>query len=225
MDTRRNRGDPVVKIKNDVFVYVEGGGSGARSASLEAEFRQAFAEFFSKTNLGNTRRPRVVSCGGREQTFDSFCTAIQQGRNALLLVDSEAALDAAHEAMPIAQWKPWAHLQGQAGWDAPGQAKEEDCHLMVQCMENWFLADKASIKNFFGHGFNDAALPNGPLESISKATVYTALQKATQQCKTKAPYGKGAHSFKLLQSLDPAKVEAASPWAKRFLDELRKRKP
>ncbi len=29
-------------------------------------------------------------------------------------------------------------------------------------------------------------------------------------------YGKGAHSFKLLATLDPAKLRAASPWAERF---------
>lgn len=214
----------VKKIKNDVYVYAEGGGSGAYSASLQAQFRQAFAEFLAKTDLGITRRPHVVPCGGREQAFDSFCTAIEQGRNALLLVDSETSVNSTHQSPPPNNWKPWAHLKVQAGWEKPGQAKDDDCHLMVECMENWFLADKESVATFFGSGFKKAALPASAIETVSKATVYAALQTATQDCKTKAAYGKGAHSFKLLQLIDPAKVEAASPWAKRFLDELRKRK-
>lgn len=215
----------VKKIKNDVKVFVEGGGSGANSSSLQSELRHGFAEFFAKTDLGITRRPRVVACGGREQAFDSFRTAILQGENALLLVDSETSVNSTRESPPQNSWKPWAHLRVQAGWEKPESATDDDCHLMVECMENWFLADKASVETFFGPGFKKTALPDRAIETISKATVYAALQTATQDCKTKAAYRKGAHSFKLLQLIDPAKVEATSSWAKRFLDELRKRKP
>ena len=214
-----------MRIKNDVYVYAEGGGSGAHSAELQAEFRQAFAEFFSKTDLGKTRRPRVVPCGGREQAFQSFCTAIAQGQNALLLVDSETPVNSLHQPPLPGIWRPWAHLQTQATWATPSGASDDDCHLMVECMENWFLADWTSVHAFFGQDFNVAALPSGPIETIAKNTAYAGLQAATKKCKTKAPYGKGAHSFKVLSAISPAKVEAASPWAKRFLDELRKRKP
>ena len=213
------------KIKKGVKVYVEGGGSGANSASLQSELRRGFAEFFAKTDLGSTRRPSVVACGGREQAFDSFRTAIEQGEQALLLVDSETALNPSHQSPQDENWKPWAHLKAQAGWGKPAKATDDDCHLMVQCMENWFLADKASVAAFFGQGFKEAALPSASLETVSKETVYVALQTATQSCKTKGVYGKGAHSFKLLRSINPAHVEAESPWAKRFLDELRKRMP
>ncbi len=43
-------------------------------------------------------------------------------------------------------------------------------------------------------------------------------------CQTKAPYGKGEHSFLLLLLVDPLKVADASPWAKRFLTELKQMK-
>lgn len=214
-----------MRIKNDVYVYAEGGGSGAHSAALQAEFRQAFADFFSKTDLGTTRRPRVVPCGGREQAFQSFCTAIAQGQNALLLVDSEAPVNSLHQPPLPGIWRPWTHLQTQASWATPLGASDDDCHLMVQCMENWFLADGAGVQVFFGRNFNVAALPSGSVETVAKNMAYTALQTATKNCKTKGPYAKGAHSFKVLSSISTAKVEAASPWAKRFLDELRKRKP
>lgn len=214
-----------MKINQDLYVYVEGGGSGANSAALQSELRQAFADFFAKTDLGKTRRPRVVACGGREQAFQSFCTAISQRQNAMLLVDSEAPIAPLHQPPAPGRWQPWAHLRAQATWAMPGRATDDDCHLMVECMENWFLADLPAIEAFFGRDFNAAELPTGAIETIAKAKVYASLQAATKQCKTKAPYGKGAHSFKILSAISPQKVEAASPWAKRFLDELRKRKP
>lgn len=215
----------MVKIKNDVFVYAEGGGSGANSAALQAEFRQALSAFFSKTRLGMTRRPRVVICGGRDQALDMFSTAVAQGKKALLLVDSEAPVSSAHTALPGKNGQPWAHLQARDGWQKPVGATDEDCHLMTQCMESWFLADWQTIQKFYGQGFNQSILPTGPVEAIAKLDVYAALQRATHTCKTKVAYSKGTHSFKLLSLIDPAKVMAASPWANRFIDELAKRKP
>jgi len=47
------------------------------------------------------------------------------------------------------------------------------------------------------------------------------LQEATKNCKAKSAYGKSEHSFKLLAQVSPATVMAASPWAKRFVDELK----
>lgn len=212
----------MVRIKDDVFVYAEGGGD---SDSMRAEFRQAFATFFLNTILGNTRRPRVVACGGRDKAFDMFQTAIAQGKNALLLVDSEAIVAPSHQPPPANNWRPWEHLRIRDGWVRPASATEDDCHLMVWCMESWFLADWKMVERFFGQGFDKSTIPAGTIESIPKASVYQCLQKATSKCKTKAPYGKGSHSFKLLALIDPNKVMSASPWAKRFVDELAKRKP
>ena len=49
------------------------------------------------------------------------------------------------------------------------------------------------------------------------------MKRSTRECKTKDAYGKGPHSFKLLAAVDPAKVTAASPWAKRFIECLKAR--
>ena len=97
-----------------------------------------------------------------------------------------------------------------------------DCHLMVQVMETWLIADRATLQAFFGQGFTISALPAtaNPLESTPKTTVYQALQQATKNCKSSKPYGKGEHSFKLLARIDPVKVQHASPWAKRFIQAL-----
>ena len=93
---------------------------------------------------------------------------------------------------------------------------------MVQCMEAWFLADRAVLEEFFGQGFNKNALPNiTQVECIPKQQIYQSLAQATRSCKTKAKYGKGDHSFKLLALIDPDLVTAASPWAKRFIEQIK----
>ena len=90
-------------------------------------------------------------------------------------------------------------------------------------MESWLVADRATLKKFFGQGFKENQLPalTTALDSVEKDRIYEALANSTKDCKTKAPYGKGEHSFKLLLCIDPHRVTAASPWAKRFVDELK----
>lgn len=91
---------------------------------------------------------------------------------------------------------------------------------MVQCMEAWFLADRTTLQDFFGQGFNTNALPpeGNQIEAIAKEQIYQVLSAATRNCKTKAKYGKGEHSFKLLALISPDRVTAVSLWAKRFID-------
>jgi hypothetical protein len=162
--------------------------------------------------------PRIVACGRRKQAYDDFCTALRQGQHAaMLLVDSED---------PVTVSSPWMHLLQRPAdaWPTPQNATGDDCHLMVQCMESWFLADPDTLKTFFGQGYDANALPSSGnrVETIPKAVVHQALAKATKDCKTKRPYGKGEHSFALLGLVDPAKVTGASPWANRFVTFLQK---
>ena len=90
-------------------------------------------------------------------------------------------------------------------------------------MESWLLTDRATLKVFFGQGFLENQLPaEGPVETIAKAQLYQSLANATRHCKTKTPYGKGEHSFKLLALIDPQKTMNTSPCAGRFIDELKK---
>lgn len=91
-------------------------------------------------------------------------------------------------------------------------------------MESWFLTDKDTLSGFFGQGFRAAALPSqDKVECVAKDILYRGLESASRSCKTKAYYGKGPHSFKILAQIDPAKVCDASPWAKRFIDTLKTR--
>jgi hypothetical protein len=161
--------------------------------------------------------PRVVACGGRKQAYDDFCIALTEAKHAaMLLVDSEG---------PVSVASPWAHLLQRSGdhWPTPTGAADDDCHLMVQCMESWLLADRATLTAFFGQGYNDKALPaaQASVEPVPKEKLILALADATRNCKTKAAYGKGEHSFLLLARIDPARVTESSPWAARFVTTLK----
>lgn len=219
MDAGRDRGNAVVKV------YVEGGGE---SKSLQIECRRGFRELLEKAGFkGHGKAPAIAACGSRRFAYDDYCIAVAKGEDAMLLVDSEAPVAAQHQAGAFTSWRPWQHLKSRQGdgWDKPAKAGDMDCHLMVNVMESWLLADRDALQQFFGQGFRDTALPapGRPIESVTKDDIYNALKQATRNCKTKTEYGKGEHSFKLLAKIDPFKVTAASPWAMRFVDELKKK--
>ena len=94
---------------------------------------------------------------------------------------------------------------------------------MVQCMESWFLADREALNTYFSQGFRDNGLPATErlLEGIPKEESLDSLKTATRDCKPKGQYHKGRHSFPLLGEIDPQKVVEKSPWAKRFIKQLK----
>ena len=189
-----------------VHIYVEGGGSGA----LKSECRRGFAEFFGKF-LPAGKRPKVIPCGSRNEAFDDFCTALRKsrGEHIVLLVDAEAPISPGQTI--------WTHLKQQDRWEPPNGATEENTHLMVQCMESWFLADSETLATFFGQGFQASALPRNPnIEAVPKQDVLQTLMAATRQVKTKGTYSKSGHSFQILALIDPAKVRRASPHVERL---------
>ncbi|WP_041598694.1 DUF4276 family protein [Hahella chejuensis] len=200
-----------------VKLYVEGGGD---SNELKTACRQGFTQFI--TAAGINKRPRVVACGSRRDAYESYCTALANGESAMLLVDSEQAVNSQNQTGAQNAWLPWSHLQSRDGWRKPEGAIDTDCHLMVQVMESWFIADRKTLENFFGQNFNANVLPSEqrPIEEVSKQQVYQALENATKDCK-KGKYGKGSHSFKILKEISPALVQQASGWAARFINELK----
>lgn len=192
-----------------ITLYVEGGGD---DKATHIKCRKGFRRFLEKAGLEGTM-PRIKACGGRGNAYDSFKTALATGdRIPMLLVDSEDPVRA--------RGGPWAHLQSRDGWDRPSGARHEHCHLMVQVMESWFLADKPALASYYGQGFREGALPANPhVEQIGKADVLNGLARATQALHK--GYDKGSHSFEILAKIDPAVVESVAPAAKRLLDVLR----
>jgi hypothetical protein len=148
-----------------VKLYVEGGG---HAAVLRTACREGFTQFIMKAGL--KKRPRVVACGSRFDAYDSFWTAINNGDDAMLLIDSEEAVPGdCQQGENKSEWLPWPHLKQREGdgWERPNGNADTDCHLMVQVMESWFLADRDTLKAFFGRGFKERKVTGAKPRVIS----------------------------------------------------------
>ncbi len=196
-------------------LFIEGGGEVRRQHAL---FRSGWASFFGKAGLAGRRMPTVEAGGARSTTFELFKHAIRTrkpGEIPLLLVDSE-------DLVPLEDRPSWEHLRTRREdrWDKPEGAGDDDAYLMICCMETWLVADRKTLKDFFGQNWRDKALPEWPApEKISKQQVWDALKKATAGCARKH-YAKGKVSFELLGKIDPAEVEKRCPAARRLLERL-----
>lgn len=191
-----------------VKIYVEGGGD---SVYTRAKCREGFARYCEKVVPPN-RRPKVVACGGRQQTFDRFKTEAgrgEAGERCALLVDSEGPVK------PNAT--PAVHLHKRDRWNFAGLPARQ-VFLMVQAMEAWFLADRTALADYYGQGFHPNALRGreGDIEVIAKNDLRASLEDATRDAKTKGSYHKTNHAFDLLARIDPGKVEASSDHAAAF---------
>ena len=140
-----------------IQIFVEGGGSGKARAQL----RTGLGRFLKKVGV----TCRIVACGGRDAAFDDWKRATlssQRGEIKLLLVDSEEPV--------VAGFTPWRHLgTTDPSWQAPAES-ESQCHLMVQTMEAWFLADPEALAAYYGQHFGAKALPGREnVEQIAKS--------------------------------------------------------
>ncbi|MBN1294521.1 MAG: DUF4276 family protein [Candidatus Latescibacteria bacterium] len=147
----------------EIRIYVEGGGD---DKNTKIPLRKGFDGFFSELKLlarNNKIKWYTIACGSRESAFYEFLMAKQSHTHAfnILLVDSEN---------PVTTL-PWQHLKSQDGWNLC-QDHEENCHVMVQVMESWFMADVDSLKNFYGTGFRGKSIPKvHDVETIDKEKV------------------------------------------------------
>lgn len=194
---------------NEVRIYVEGGGNRNDTKTL---IRQGFSEFFRDlVSIARERRIdwRIIACGSRENTFRAFEIALKANSNAfnVLLVDAEKAV-----SQP-----PWQHLAQYDHWIRPDDATDEQCHLMVQCMEAWFVADSAALRDYYGQGFRQNALPRTRnIEAIDKVQLTTQLARATKNSEKKGEYHKIRHGTELLARINSAVVRAASMHCERL---------
>jgi len=198
-------------VVNEVRIYAEGGGGGKDS---KAAIRRGFGEFLRQLRaLARDRRIRwnIIACGPRNAAFDAFETALRTHAAAfnVLLVDAEGAVNQT----------PWGHLQERDGWNHPHVA-DDHCHLMVQMMEAWFVADIDTLESFYGNGFRRQAIPvRNEVEAIDKAILETALQNATRDSR-KGPYHKIRHGSKLLCLIDSQIVRSKAPHCERLFGTL-----
>jgi Domain of unknown function (DUF4276) len=116
----------------------------------------------------------------------------------VLLVDSEA---------PVTHG-PWVHLKNRGdNWDSGGLS-DEHCHLMVQTVEAWLIADPDALASYYGQGFQRSALSKRQsVEAIPKAELVPSLDRATQHTQ-KGRYHKIRHCSDLLSRLNPETVRS-----------------
>lgn len=194
-----------------VHIYVEGGGD--QNLTL-TKCRRGFSKFFNKI-VPSGHQPKIIACGSRMHAYNRFCTALVQHPDVfcILLVDGEAPVADDHGS--------WTHLKVRDNWDCPPSATDDNAHLMVQCMESWFLAVQKTLAQFYGQGFNLNALPKQTnIEKIPKNDVTQGLEAATRHTKTKGKYHKTRHGFDILTQIEPHKVRQASEHAEQLVTVL-----
>ncbi len=193
----------------EVRIYIEGGGDGKNSKAL---LHQGFSNFLQDLKAiarSNQIKWNIVLCGSRNNAFRDFKNAFRTHPNAfiVLLVDSEAPV--------TANRPPWEHLKLRDNWDL-ANIDDTHCHLMIQSMEAWFIADIEALKKYYGQGFKENAIPkNQNVEKIPKDSLEPSLKAASCNT-TKGEYKKIQHAAKLLEMVDVAKVRIASSYCDRL---------
>lgn len=195
----------------EIRIYIEGGGDGKNTKAL---IREGFSKFLQEiVELARSKKIKwgITVCGSRNNAFRDFKNALKSHPDAfnVLLVDAEA---------PV-KMSPWEHLKNRDNWELP-EIDDRYCHLMVQAMEAWFIADIDTLKKFYGQGFKENAIPkNSNVETIDKDSLEPCLKNATSNT-SKGEYQKIKHASKLLELLNTSKVRSASPHCDRFFSLL-----
>lgn len=195
----------------EIRIYIEGGGN---DRDTKRQIRQGFSNFLKDlVQIARSKKIKwdIIVCGSRNNAFRSFMNALEDYPNAfnVLLVDSEASVTK----------PPWEHLKDRDNWNSAG-IDDTHCHLMVQSMEAWFIADIDTLKTFYGQKFKENSIPKIPnVEKIDKDSLEPTLKAATRDT-SKGEYQKIQHASKLLEMLDVAKVRKAAPSCDRLFTTL-----
>jgi hypothetical protein len=199
-----------------IAIYIEGGGDTAQTL---IPFRSGMSAFLrpvvDQVRLKHVQW-RVIPCGGRRFAYEAFVDALEKEPEVfnVLLVDSEEPL--------VISVPPWRHLKEREGdkWEKPEQADDARCQMMVACMEAWFLADPAGLKEHFGGNFDSGKLPPADqAETRTKSEIHNALKRATKNTKAKE-YRKIRDGAKLLQTVERAEVRKHCKWCDRLFRTL-----
>ncbi|MBS1794777.1 MAG: DUF4276 family protein [Acidobacteria bacterium] len=198
-----------------ILVYIEGDTKKGNAAAVT--LREGFSVFF-QTLADKIRVPvKPVMCGARETAIRLFLANLDADSEGfiVLLVDSESAVGAGETPKDFLR-----KISPKFDFRKVG---DDQCHLMVELMESWFLADRKALAGFFGPGFNPKALPqNKNVEQIPKTDVLAGLKNATRKT-AKKEYGKGAHSGEILRQIDSAKVRRAAPHCEKLFEAIEKK--
>lgn len=199
----------------EIRLYIEGGGDTKNTKFL---IHQGFNKFFRQlAEIAQNRsvKWKIIVCGSRNNAFRDFKIALKAHPKAfnVLLVDAEA---------PVKTTNACQHLKQSDNWDL-AHIDEEQCHLMVQTMEAWLIADIETLKKFYGREFKENVLPKNPnVEQIDKKQLEPSLKAATRKT-SKGEYHKIQHASKLLALLNVNQVRAVAPHCDRIFTVLMQR--
>jgi hypothetical protein len=196
---------------NEIHIYIEG------DPQLRQGFRTFFQPLYDVAKRQNVKIATLKLCGSRGDTYKAFKIALKKHPDAfiVLLVDSEGSVGRAQGA--------WEYLRNRVedGWDSMG-TDDTHCYLMIQAMEAWFIADVDALRDYYGKGFQESAIPKNPkVEQIDKTTLESALKAATRNT-LKKEYHKTRHASQLLERLNVEQVRKAAPNCDRLFTTLTK---
>jgi len=192
--------------------------------ALKQSFHRFFKQFMAQS-------PEVTPKGSGGKALSRFSGAAQHSNVEvpLLLIDSEGPAPHPDEM----SFKQFLSRKGQRSKNKRllADIREGQIFLMVQCMEAWFLADKDGLANYYrrgGNQFDPSNLPpfgNESIENVDKDIIFERITEALQKADRHKPKEKRRsyehrHGFEILGYIDPHKVVAASPHAKRLFDAL-----
>ncbi|MGH9800245.1 MAG: DUF4276 family protein [Blastocatellia bacterium] len=182
-----------------VRLYIEGGGNSESRNRLRKSFR-VFLENGNRLFNDKSASLRIIFCGSKTAAYENFRDGLVDYPQALnfLLVDSDGPKELSQNC--------WQYL----GWNSFG-ADEWQCHLMVQEIEAWFLADIEALRAIFRKKLNVKMTPN--VEQLSNPK--ELLKKYTQD-----NYNVIVHAASLLETIDVAKVRQAAPHCERLFKTL-----
>jgi len=193
----------------EVIIYIEGD-TKQKGKGNAITLRQGFREFF-QTLAEDIKVPIDLKLlGSREIAIKIFLSELNFFPESFsaLLVDAEGEIDEKET--------PKTFLQKISAKFDFSNVDEEQCHLMVQLMESWFLADKEKLAEFYGKGFNINSLPKHTnVEKIPKSDVESGLKNAVRGT-SKKEYKKGEHTGEILRIIDSNKVRSAAPHCERL---------
>ncbi len=179
------------------YIYIEGGANGPGSKYLKAKCQEAFHKLLDR--MGVKRKPRLVACGGRGEVYDRF--VIEHSKSAegyvAMWIDGEEPV-----AHPNAAWQHLQNVETVPKWTKPAGAQDDQVLFMTTCMETWIVADRETLRKYYGHKLHEPSLPPlVALENRGRHSVQDSLDRATRHCIN--AYQKGERSYEIFAELNP----------------------
>jgi hypothetical protein len=200
----------------EIKLYVEGGGKGSHKRAT-IKLQQGFDSFFRELKDAAQNKKisfKIIPAGNTQNTYDDFIFSVENSPQSfnLMLVDSDDAVTENETARQFLQskYKKWKLRK----------VEDEQCHLMVQIMESWFIADVDALKIFYGKEFKESAIPkNKNVEAIEKEIIEKSLKTATVKTQ-KGEYHKIEHGTKILELINPQKIREAAPHCRKLFEAI-----